>query len=123
MGSRLRGRLRNPGGTLFPKDRDPFFDAVRFGLDEVYDYKRGTTAATVAERIRDTFLEVKARLSRRGEPDGRRHCAGRWRMPAPARHADVREHLGPPPSEVAWDHPDRLIYDARFAKQRMAKPT
>lgn len=108
-------------GAGFATDREPFFAALRFALDEVCDYPltAGGKRFTVAERVRDTFQEIQAQLDGAGRltADIIILAGGGCRLPIVTDM--VREFLTPPPG-VEWNHPDRLIYDPKFAKQRVA---
>lgn len=104
--------------AAFPAERAPFFEALRFGLSEVCNYPLGSSS--VADRVRDTFLEIKSQLVAAGttSADVIVLAGGGGRLPLVAEM--VREFLGPPPGGVSWDDPDRLVYDPDFAKQRVA---
>jgi hypothetical protein len=108
-------------GAAFPTDRELFFKSLWFKLSEVCDYplNAGGKRFTVAERVRDTFQEIQAQLAGAGNltADIIILAGGGCRLPLVTEM--VREYLVPPEG-VTWNDPDRLIYDPKFAKQRVA---
>ncbi|MCE9564365.1 MAG: hypothetical protein K8U57_20200 [Planctomycetes bacterium] len=108
-------------GTAFPSNRDAFYAAISFNLNEVCEYPlmANGTRFTVTDRVRDTFQEIQAQLASAGDltADIIILAGGGCRLPLVT---DMVKEFLPPPTGVAWNSPDRLIYDPNFAKQRVA---